>query len=158
MTSTETGKELHVPLWCKIFDLMLWMTASLSMQSILPKWASQSNIVKGNDMEILEESPIFPNCVCGILIWARGYSMEGIKMHVTSFHRKKMTGPIYHCSEPMYWKPMFWGVVVPALLPEESWVVGFTFNAMNSMICWAVSCTCFLEQYFQGLSLSPMTN
>lgn len=97
MTSTETGKELHVPLWCKIFDLMLWMTASLSMQSILPKWASQSNIVKGNDMEILEESPIFPNCVCGILIWARGYSMEGIKMHVTCFHRKKMTGPIYHC-------------------------------------------------------------
>ena len=109
MTSTETGKELCIPLWCEIFDLMLWMSTSLSMQIILPKWASQSNIVKGSDMEILVESPIFPNCVCGILIWARGFSMEGIKMHVTCFQRKKMTGPIYHwflyvTLHTMYWK------------------------------------------------------
>ena len=54
---------MHIPLWCEIFDLMLWMSTSLSMQSILPKWASQSNIVKGSDGNSCGKSNLSQLCL-----------------------------------------------------------------------------------------------
>ncbi len=116
--------------------------------------------VKGTDWRKLTEnskkSPTFPNCVCGILIWARGFWMEGIKCICPI---KLLIIFIFDfCTLLKYWTLMFWGVVVPALQSKDSWVVGFTFNAMNNMICWAVSWTCFLEQYFQGLLPKPNDN
>jgi len=125
MTRTETVKDLYLPPWCEAFDLMLWMSSSLPCKAS----CLNEHPIPTFERNWLEETywklkSHIPNQVCGILIWARGFSMEGIKWISPSSLGLKVTDPIYQ------W--FLYATCLPNLCFSEWWL----YQPCNVRIAW----------------------